>query len=259
MFKFVSMIVTLLKPGEKPTQKFNAIPGTVRSFCFSTSKFHIEATFHTAVFYAPEFYKVTAKTKSGTTIWSGGENVFLDSFFNEEFISDTYSKLILQRIGDTGKPESGQIILIDLNTGKEKELGERGAHSHSGHFQSFDGVFYSNAGRTNCLNFETGKEFQLKPILDNHFSSLKTWWPSPVRNCIVVLSTATENNLILFDLLKQEIKERTTVLLQTADNINLSFKTHPAKPILQLTADYAKRSAEGILQYIKSDHFIIEF
>lgn len=257
-YKLLYMNITHRPPGEKPELKFRPIPGTTRSFCFSTAKFEIEVVFATANFYAPEFYHVVAKNKAGETIWSGGESLFVDNLFSQEFISDAFDKMILQRIEDTSLPDSGQIILVDLKDGTERELGPKGAYGHSGHFQSFNGVFYATEGVTRCINFETGKTYELNTILQKQLGPRWTWWPCPVSNCIVVRKD-DEKKLALFDLTVEAIKDQCPLPLETADSVNLSFSIHPALPVLQISATYACRNSNGILQYLKTDYFTVEF
>lgn len=252
------MNITLRPPGEKSELKFKPIPGTARSFCFSTPKFDVEVLFATANFYAPEFYHVIAKNKAGKTIWSGGESLFVDYLFGQEFISNAFDKLILQRIDDTSQPNSGHIVLVDLKDGTERELGPKGAYSQSGHFQSFDAVFYTAEGVTHCINFETGKTFELNAILQKQFSPRWAWWPCPINNCIVVYNT-DEKKLALFDLSSEAVKDQCLLPLEAADSVNLSFSTHPALPVLQINATYSIRNSNGILQYLKTDYFTVEF
>ncbi|HLP21138.1 MAG TPA: hypothetical protein VK174_12590 [Chitinophagales bacterium] len=253
------MKITPLAHGLKPPPIFHPMPGSVQSFIFSTSRCDIEAVFAASNFYAPEFYKLTAKNKAGAIIWSGGQSLFLDAFFSQEFISDTYNKLILQRISDTGNPSSGQILLIDLTTGTEKELTPKGAYAHMGHFQNFDGVFYMQHGNIYCIDFETGKEFLLNPMLKKHFPAIKTWWTCPVKNCIIVVTANTENNIALFDIYEEKIKQTGTLLLDAADNVNLAFTSSINESVLFITAEFANRNTNGILAHTKSAYYKIEF
>lgn len=257
-YKLFYMKITPLPFGEKPAHKFKPLPGTGRSFSFSTFKFEVEVIFATANFYAPEFYHVIAKNKAGETIWSGKESLFVDYLFSQEFISDAFSKLILQRIDDTNQPASGHLILVNLEDGTEQEIGSKGAYGHSGHFQSFDGIFYTINGVTYCINFETGKTYELNPIIGKLSGVIKSWWPCPVKNCIV-LWNSNEKKLSLFDLSTETIVDQCPLLLETADSVNLNFSIHPALPVLQVSVDYASRNSSGILQFLKTDYFTIEF
>lgn len=253
------MNITKFPPTHKPVQRFTAIPGSSRDFLFSTPKYNIEAAYASSNFYAPEFYRIKAMDKSSNVIWSGGDKLYVDSFFGEEFISDSFHKMILTQLNDTGNSSSCQIVLIDLLNGSEQLLAEEGAYGLCGHFQNFDGIFYTSAGEIHGINFETDKKFLLNPMLYTNFPNLKAWWLCPVKNCIVVISNTTENNIALFDIHEQHIVEQSALPLQTADSTNFSFVNLFNENALQISGSHAKRTESGSLMHSHTEWFRLEF
>lgn len=239
--------------------KFTALRGSNTDYLFSTIKYDIEVKYGNSVFYAPSFYYVEAKNKQGAAIWSGGKRLFLDSLFQSDFISDKFDKLILCEVHDTGDSSSLQIVLVDLKTGQEQYLTQKGSHDNYGHFQSFDGVYYWDGKDILVVDFETNARYALYGLLTDNFTGIKAWSSCPVARCVVVVADAQQNNVSLFNFREKRIVEQTTLELDKADNINLFLINEPVKNRVIISADYANRDGNGILKPLKTERYKIEF
>jgi hypothetical protein len=255
------MKVSKLPPGYKPFPRFTR-PAHIKTdthYIFTTKKYVAEVVYHSSMFYAPEFYKVTVKHLDGKQIWSGGDAIFLDTLFLTDFISDEYERMILTRVNSTESSSHLQIILIDLKTGKEELLTPEGAFYSAGHFISFDGVYYSDSKAVHCIDYSNNRSFVLTEVLKKHFQDIKTWGTCPANNCILVISKDRENNVALFDLRKEEVIEQATLHWKEADQVSIQVGCVLDKNCTTVTASYSNRTASGTLIYSGIEYFQVDF
>lgn len=246
--------------GHKPLQRYTKISKNDTLYLFPTAKYDVTVEYASSNFYAPDFYYVTVKDKQGKTIWSGHPSVFLDALFSAPFISDRFDKMILNRVNDTGNSHSQQMIWVDLKTGAEHTFSREGFYGPFGHFQSFDGIYYSAVdGAINCMDFESNSEFQLNQLLDRHFDNRKLWGPSPVQDCIVVLTTSSENNLILFDIRNEKVVQQCTIVHKEADRVSYSLGAINADNELPISVSYAHKSPNGFFAHSGTEYFKLVF
>lgn len=251
------MIIQLLHD-YKRGEKFIKISKNDTHYRYVGSKYDVDILYHSSMFYAPEFYKVSVSNKTGGQIWSGGETMFLDSLFRSDFVSDDYDRMILTRVNSTESPNHMQIIMIDLKTGKEHVLTEEGHFFHAGHFISFDGIYYANNG-VHCINYVNNSKFLLHGILNKHFKNITTWGACAVKDCIVVITGDMKNNVYLFDLIKQVVKDSTTLQLGTADSINITIGHVMADANAIISVSYSDRQASGALKHRETERYKLEF
>ncbi|MFN8322411.1 MAG: hypothetical protein U0T74_07105 [Chitinophagales bacterium] len=255
------MKISLLPPDFKVTSPFSRpvhIRADTHHLC-TVGKYVVEIVFHSAMFYAPEFYKVSVKNTDGQQVWSGGDAMFLDSLFRTDFVSDKYDRMILTRVNSTDSSNHMQIILIDLNNGKEEVLTEEGAYHSVGHFVSFDCIYYSDYKGVHCIDYSNQNRFMLHDVLLQHFSDIKTWGACGVEDCILVVTHEPENNLYLFNLVKNEIVDSTTFHWKTADYVGLTIGYVMEHKSTNITVVYSDRQASGALKFRQSEHFLLEF
>ncbi len=255
------MKVSKLPLGYKPFPRFTR-PAHIKTdthYIFTTKKYVAEVVYHSSMFYAPDFYKVTVKHIGGKKLWSGGDAVFLDTLFLTDFISDEYERMILTRVNSTKSSSHLQIILIDLKTGKEELLTPEGAFYSAGHFISFDGVYYSDSKAVHCIDYSNNRSFVLTEVLKKHFQDIKTWGTCPANNCILVISKDRENNVALFDLRKEEVIEQATLHWKEADQVSIQVGCVLEKNCTTVTASYSNRTTNGTLIYSGIEYFQVDF
>ncbi len=239
----------------KREQKFVKISKNDTLYVLPTAKYDVTVEYASSNFYAPDFYYVSVKDKQGKNIWSGNKSMFLDTLFSAQFISNRFDKMILNRVNDTTNPNSQQMILVDLKTGTENTLTGESFFGMFGHFQSFDAVFFYEAATIHCLDFENGKEFRLDQIIAKHFTGYKTWGLCSVKDCIIVNTLEKENNLLLFNIRKEQIMAKCTLVHKAADSVNCSFNATADENELLLTVTYADKAANGHLAYTRTEYF----
>lgn len=255
------MKISALPVGYKTTTRFTR-PAHVKNdthYIYTTEKYVVEIVYHSSMFYAPDFYKVSVSDKSGQQIWSGGDTMFLDSLFRTDFVSDKYDRMILTRVNSTESSNHMQVILIDLKTGKEEVLAEEGHYHIAGHFMSFDGIYYGISNDLKSIDVEMGKEFLLFETLAHTFSEIKSWSTCPIDDCILVITNAKENNVALFDLRKEEIKGQATLQWKEADQVSLQngFVLNDKATVVSIS--YSTRTSSGALMHTGTEHFQIDF
>lgn len=228
-------------------------------YLFTTEKYVVEVVYHSSMFYAPEFYKVTVKNHAGEQIWSGGDAIFLDTLFREDFISDRFNRLILTRVNSTESSSHLQIVLIDLLTGKETELTEEGDYRSCGHFISFDCIYFERNTGINCIDFGTNNTFNLIDILTNHFTGYKVWSRCPVKDCILVICTGNENSMYLFNLRNDRIEDQLSFQLKKSDAFMISVGSVPEPDNVIITVTYSQRQESGTLKHTGTEAFKLVF
>jgi len=199
------------------------------------------------------------KNADGRQIWSGGDTMFLDTLFLTDFISDEFERMILTRVNSTESSSHSQIILIDLKTGQEEALTKEGAYYSAGHFISFDGIYYSDSRGTHCIYYGNNTQFLLRDILNKHFAHITTWGTCAVKDCMLVITGETENNLYLFNLVKQKIEDRTTFLWRKADSVFVNMGNAVKASNSVISVSYSDRQPSGALRHRETEYFNLEF
>lgn len=245
--------------GAKLPVRFKALQGSPTSYVYKTEKYEIRADYACSNFYAPDFFRVAVSDNNGKLIWSGGERTFIDTLFMLEIISEKHNRLVLCSVGDVTNPGTMEVIAVDLTNGSEQVLSGPGGHHSYGLLLSSDAAYYSTGNKTYCVNFETGNISELSTILNNNFTDIKTWWPCPVKNCILVITTAAENNVSLFNIAEQIIVEQVTLGFDAADSYSLSIVNPAAGQTVYIAVTYSVRNAQGILGFSHTSLHRIDF
>jgi len=257
----MQMKISKLPHDFKRTPRFTRPPHikTDTHYIFTTPKYVAEVVYHSSMFYAPEFYKVTVRSVDGKQIWSSGDAIFLDTLFSSDFISDEFDRMILTRVNSTESSNHSQIVLIDLKTGNKEVLTEEGAYYSAGNFVSFDGIYYSDSRAIHCVDYSNNHSFILSEVLQKYFAQIKTWGTCFVKDCILVVTTDKENNVCLFNLRQQKITDRSNLCWQDADAVSISISTGTNKEETILSVSYADRQASGALKHRGTEYFKLEF
>lgn len=242
----------------KREERFLRISKNDTHYRYVGHKYDVDILYHSSMFYAPEFYKVSVSNKAGEQIWSGGEIMFLDSLFRTDFVSDEYDRMILTRVNSTESPNHMQVIIVDLKTGKEEVLTEEGHYFQAGHFMSFDCIYYANSG-VHCIDYANNNKFLLHDILNKHFDTVIKWGACAVKDCILVITGEEKNNIYLFNLIKQEVKDRTTLHWGTADSVNVSIGYVMPSSNAIISVSYSDRQTSGALKHRETERFHLEF
>lgn len=253
------MKTELLPPGKKPQPAFARVQGKTETFLFTTTKYKVELAWKSSTFNGPDFFCVSVTDLNGKFIWDSRADVFLDTVFSSDFISDRFDKMVLIRVNDTSNSASTQAILVDLKNGQAQTLSEEGFCQTAGHFLSFDCVFWSEKNEIRCRDSETQNEFLLFELLKKQFAEIKTWAPSPVADCILIVTAEKENNLVLFDLRKEEVRDRITIGFKEMEYVHPRFERLLPGNTAVLTVDYAIKAANGYPAHAGTDHFSISF
>lgn len=253
------MHIIKMPSGYKPVSRFIKISQNDTVYALSTEKYDVTLEYASSNFYAPSFYYVTVKDKEGKIVWNGGKSVFLEYLFSCQFISDRYDKMILNRVNDTSNSKSQQMIWVDLPSGTETELTGEGFYGSFGHFENFDAVFFNEVGnRITCLDFERNVKFDFSHLLETHFPGYTTWGLSPIRHAVMVLTPTKENNLVLFDLYKEEVIDQCTLAFGEAERVNFTFGI-PGESETRITVSYSNKAANGYFAHAGTDYFTIQF
>ena len=252
------MKATPLNAGEKPHPRFERIKGDIE-FLFSTSLYDVRVTYATSVFYAPDFYHVSVMDKQGNTIWSGGEALFLDTLFLNEFISDRYQQMVLTRVNTTEASDRMQVVLIDLKSGQEQVLNEEGFYHSAGHFISWDGIYIGTSAGVWVIDFQRQESYFLNPMLHKHFPSFRFWSACPVDDCMLILTSGDSDNLQLFNIRSKQVVDRCSLGIGSADSCSFQVTFPHRNDPLIWSVQLSMRQESGALKHMRSEHFKIEF
>lgn len=214
------MNLVLLHEGERPPTRFTRPPEVKNDthYVFVNGPYTTEVVFHSSMFYAPDFFTVKVKNEKGEIVWSGGEAMFLDTLFLNNFLSDKYHRLVLTRVNSTQSPNHMQPLMVDLKTGRETLLDAEDFYVSAGHLMSTDAVYFNKNYNTQCIDFESRQSFSLTDLIKTHFQDIKTWGTCPVKNCVVVYTCNGQGMLSLFNLHKRKIEEQLTLPPSIAGN-----------------------------------------
>ncbi len=255
------MKISPLLSGYKTTSRLTR-PAHIKNdthYLYTTEKYVVEIVYHSSMFYAPDFYKVSVKRKSGEQVWSGGDAIFLVSLFRSDFLSDAYDLMVLIRVNSTENPDQMQIVLVDLKTGQEEALTHEGNYSLAGHFISFNAIYYADSKGIHCNDYDNKNQFMLHDVLNRHFSDIQTWGTCAIKDCILVINREQEQNVCLFNLVRQQIEDRTTLHWDNADSVHVAIGcvVQPSNSIVSVS--YSDRQASGALKHRGTENFEILF
>lgn len=165
----------------------------------------------------PPYYEVE--------VFNNGQNIFKGSIYGgeifcENILSKKHNRLILVKWFSAIDPFEQVVVSIDLTSGKEDFLTTKGRYFTAGHFDSFDGIFYSKSGSkdTHCENFETNEKFLLNETLEKDIKDVFSWGLSPVKDTIIVITTDKKENVILYNLKNKKIEKACTINFELSEN-----------------------------------------
>ena len=242
----------------KPIPVFRKVADKEIHQMYSTVKYDVEVFYNGSVFYGPSFYTISIKNKVGTIIWNGGEAIFLDTFFNSDFLSDNFDRVILIRVNDTSVSNRMQIILVDLKTGKEEVLTEEGSYSKAGHLLSFDAVYFTSQKVIECIDFTLNRKFDLDVTFKKYFKEIIAWGSCPVKNCIVIITKADEHTIFLFNVHEQRIEDKCTLTRESADHSSVNIGWIDKESLL-LSISYSNKGENGFLMDARTDYLKLSF
>lgn len=142
-----------------------------------------------------------------TTIWSGGNALYIQPRMGTPIISSKYNNAMLIQAAPTGY--SVKPVIVDLVSGDltylytEENLVGIG---DIGLLYSSNVAFYNDhrLHKYRFYDISTMRELPTN-ILDNALSLAYKWSVCPVPDCILLLTLETENNLILYNVRKCEV------------------------------------------------------
>lgn len=244
-----------------PIPKFKRPPNVKNDthHVYSSEKYEVEFVFRSSMFYGPEFYSACVKDKLGNVIWNGGDAIFLDSFFNSDFLSDKFDKLILTFLKSADSDKHMQILLVDLKTAKEEVLTKEDCYLKAGHLLSFDAVYYDTVQSTECIDYTHNRKFNLKEIFAKYFTEILIWGSCPVNNCVLVITKAEENNVHLFNIIDQKIVDTTQFVKRVADHNGVRIVQLLDDKSTLIRIDYSNKGEFNVLESAGSDFFKIVF
>ncbi len=226
---------------------------------YSSEKYEIEFDFKSSVFYGPSFYSASVKDKQGKDIWDGGKAIFLETFFDTDFVSDEFDRLILTRVNSTDSPKHMQILLVDLKTGKEEVLTEEDDFLKAGHLLSFDAIYFNTFQSKVCIDFTHDRKFDLQAIFSNYFNGIIAWGACSVKNCIVVITKAEADNVHLFNLLENKIEDTSTLVKRVTDHNSVRIGKWLDDESILIIIDYSNRGENNMLKSAGVDYFRLSF
>lgn len=154
-------------------------------------------------------------------LWLNDRLEFVSSSNCCNIISKKYGKLIVEERGAPyHKP-----ICIDFVKNKIIQIAQPGDYEYVGHFYSFDAAFYKRKGDVlQGYNFITNSRFAFGENLLKDIQTVSQWSIGPVENCIVVFNIASDNNILLYDVVQRKIVETASATsLFNASNLELMY------------------------------------
>lgn len=245
-------------PSGTAASRFVRVPDAVETFRLVTERYEIEAAWATSAFYGPDFFRVQVRDRAGRTVWSGGDALFLDSLFRVTCVSDRFHRLVLTRVHDTSRGDRLQVILVDLDAGMETTLTEVGGYD-AGLFDAFDGVHVHGPEGVACLDLASGERFPITERLAAVPGTVRTWAPTPVPRCILVVTDSTEDNLVLLELASGEVRERATLRWRPGDRATVTIDPPPGVDAVDLSVVHARPSERGAFVHAGTERFRVTF
>lgn len=242
----------------KREQKFAKISKNDTHYRYYGNKYDVDMLYHSSNFYSPDFHTIRVSDKSGKAVWDGGSLLFHSDFFGSTFLSETYDSMVLPLVNDTSDSESMQVILVDLQSGLYKAITGRGFYPYTGHFLSFNGIFYGESNGIKCLDFEQGTDYYLFEKLNTEATSVISWTPCFVPGCLLVINRSPENNIALFNTQTSVWVSFGSITFKEADRVSVSC--HPSWNSSRIIVDisYFVKNGSGALQMQSTEFYQID-
>ncbi len=243
----------------KLEQKFLKVSKNDTHYRWVGKKYDVDIHYHSSNFYQPDFFKLQVTDKNGNCVWNDGSLLFHGDFMAQPFISETYDSMVLPLVHDTSDSESMQVILVDLKKSSYKPITPKGFYPFTGHFQSFNSIFWGEKSGVIGYNLDNNKTFILHELLSPIVSEMYAWCTSPVNNNMLIVSKESERNIILFNVQQGVITGKETISFNSADNLVVTcHPEHNTNGVL-LHVQYSKKTESEILQFQSSDFYQIIF
>lgn len=218
----------------------------------------IQSTYAGEIRMGPPFYQIA--------VLNNRKEIFRDAIYGGEIfchniLSKKYNRLILVKWFSEVDPYEQVIASIDLISGKEVFLTGKDRYFNAGHFDSFDGIFYSKPGITDtfCKNLETHETFMLEETLKKQINHFFSWGLSPLKDTITVVTKEKENNLITYNLKNKKIESACTMDFDFSENGRIScFLDKENDAVLIEFSDYDLKANRKIINKRKN-YKVLEF
>jgi len=218
----------------------------------------VQSNYAGEVRMGPPFYQVTVLNNQ-TEIFK--DAIYGGEIFCHNILSEKHNRLILVKWFSEVNPYEQVIVSIDLISGKEVFLTGKDRYFNAGHFDSFDGIFYSKSGITDtfCKNLETHETFMLEETLNKHINHFFSWGLSPLKDTIIVVTKEKKNNLIIYNLKNKKIESACTMDFDLSENGKIScFLDKENNAVLIEFSDYDLKANRRIINERKQ-YKILEF
>ncbi|MCJ8153953.1 hypothetical protein MKJ01_09310 [Chryseobacterium sp. SSA4.19] len=218
----------------------------------------VQSAYAGEVRMGPPFYLVA--------VLNNQKEIFKDAIYGGEIfchniLSKKYNRLILVKWFSEVNPYEQVISSIDLISGKEFFLTGKDRYFNAGHFDSFDGIFYSKPGTTDtfCKNLETNETFMLEETLNKDINHFFSWGLSPLKDTITVITKEKKNNVIIYNLKNKKIESACTMDFDISENGKIScFLDKENDMVLIELSDYRLKANRRIVNERK-DYKILKF
>lgn len=252
------MTIRPIDDQEYITSILKKYPFTIADSKIEDGRYSIDCDYLGEIRFGPPYFSVSVF--NGTKkIWES--STYGGELFCNNIISARCNKLVLVKWFSSSDPDKQVVTEIDLKTGKEKYLTEEGRYTYAGHFDSFDGIFYSKSGvnDTICLDRETQETFLLNETLGKDIDNVFSWGLSPVENTIIVISNSEKENVILYDLKYKKILEAISMPYKLSENGDARcFLDKEKRSVLIELSDYDLLEDRTIVNERK-EYRIVEF
>lgn len=215
----------------------NQFAELVKAFSvFKTDLYEVQTARAGEIRYGPE-YKFIKVYSKGVEIWDGGKNIYGAESFQHNVLGEAYDKLILIKWFSVSNPYEQAVVEINLATGKETKLDMNQRFWEAGHFNSFDGMFYRKSDIKDylCKDFEAKSDFLLFERISEKIKNTFSWTVTSVKDCILVFTRQTTDNIFLFNIRKKEIVDFQTIDFEASERSIVSISAYLDKKDSELT------------------------
>lgn len=188
----------------------------------SDGRFELKCDYAGEIRFGPPYYKVNI-FENEIKIW---ENyIYGGELFCQDILSAKFNKLILVKWHSLS-PNDETIVEIDLISKKEKEITKKSRYHFAGHFNSFDGIFYSEFGINNiiCKDLVTDESFLINELITKYINNVINWGISSIDNTILVLSqNLNKFTITVFNVKLKRIEDEGQFEFNVSDNVSFNF------------------------------------
>jgi hypothetical protein len=218
----------------------NQFAELIKSFSvYKTDLYEVQTSRAGEIRFGPE-YKFIKVYSKGVEIWDGGQNIYGEESFQHNVLGEAYDKLILIKWFSESNPYEQAVVEINLATGKETKLDINQRYWEAGHFNSFDGMFYKKSDIKDylCKDFAAKSDFLLYERINEKIKNAFSWTVTSIKDCILVYSRQTTDNVLLFNIRKKEIIDFHTIDFEVSERGTLNISSHLDKRNSELTIRY---------------------